>query len=473
MRSRWRVALLLVAALAPAACGGGDDGTDDASATTTTTEVRNRDREREGRGDRGDDRGDEAGAEDAGGDAGDAEIDEDGGGDRKDCDEPTSAEGLEPVEAVELPTDGPAAQAVVYPHPDYEGEPWSQWGVGVEVDGTFFSAIGDHCGRNGNSYLFGYDPDAGVLEALADVLSVTGHEPGAWGYGKIHAPMVEGDDGAVYLTTYWGSHEGIEFADGYEGDRLLRIDPATGEVTDLGAPMPGLGIPSIDVAPGTGLLYGEAVDPVADPKESTFFAYDLDTGEVVATVDKGATKGARDVLVDADGRAWFSTGDEGELTVFDPGSRESEVADVAVPGRYLRASTVPAPDGTVYGVTHQPDELFALHPDGTIDDLGPAGGYVAALALSDDGSTVYFVPGAHGAGFDEGTPVMALDVATGDLSVLVELADAGAEALDLALGGSYDVAVSDDGERLYVGLNAGPAGSDERFGTVVLVTIEL
>ena len=30
------------------------------------------------------------------------------------------------------------------------------------------------------------------------------HEPGAWGYGKIHAQMVVGPCGEVYVATYWG-----------------------------------------------------------------------------------------------------------------------------------------------------------------------------------------------------------------------------------------------------------------------------
>ena len=50
--------------------------------------------------------------------------------------------------AVTLQEPGPdraGVEAVVYPRPDYEGRPWSQWGQGFALeDGRFLSAIGDN-----------------------------------------------------------------------------------------------------------------------------------------------------------------------------------------------------------------------------------------------------------------------------------------------------------------------------------------
>ena len=89
------------------------------------------------------------------------------------------------AEAVTLQEPGPETPgvlAVVYPHPDYEGRPWSQWGQGFALaDGRFLSAIGDHGGADGNSYLYEYDPEAGVLTQIADVLSLVDHTPGRLG----------------------------------------------------------------------------------------------------------------------------------------------------------------------------------------------------------------------------------------------------------------------------------------------------
>ena len=57
------------------------------------------------------------------------------------------------------------------------------------------------------------------------------------------------------------------------------------------------------------------------------------------------------------------------------------------------------PTARCTGSHRTPTTFFALRPDESIDDLGPAPGYIASLAMEPDGSTVYFVPGAHGNGW--------------------------------------------------------------------------
>ena len=48
--------------------------------------------------------------------------------------------------------DGITIDLAIYPHPDYEGNPWSQWGQGIVAPtGRYYSAIGDHLGADGNS----------------------------------------------------------------------------------------------------------------------------------------------------------------------------------------------------------------------------------------------------------------------------------------------------------------------------------
>ncbi len=52
--------------------------------------------------------------------------------------------------------------------------------------------MGDHRGADGNSYLFVFDPATRKLTRFTDILSQVDHQPGAWGYGKIHAQIVAG-----------------------------------------------------------------------------------------------------------------------------------------------------------------------------------------------------------------------------------------------------------------------------------------
>jgi hypothetical protein len=366
----------------------------------------------------------------------------------------------------------PTVEAVVYPHPDHTGNPWSQWGQGVVLpDGRFVSAIGDHLGAGGDSYVYEFDPSTSRLTQIADVASLVPREPGSWGYGKIHAQMVAGACGEVYLSTFYGTAKGLTYSGGYDGDLLLRLDTGTHRLTSLGTPLPRHGIPSLAGAPGGRLLYGEGPDPLSDnEEEGSFFVYDTKAGKVVFEDSDSAHVGFRNVMVDAKGRGYFSAGGR-RLYVYDPGKKGLDLFDEKLPGKWLRASTNPAPDGTVYGATREPDMLFALHPSGEIDSLGKARGYVTSLAIDPSGRYLYYVPDAHGDSWEKGTPLVRVDVATGKDEVVVELNDLAEKQLGLRLGGSYNVVMDPSGKRLYVGMNAGRG--NESLGEVVLMIVTL
>jgi hypothetical protein len=358
-------------------------------------------------------------------------------------------------------------EAVVYPLPDYPGKPWSQWGQGLVLeDGRFLSAVGDHLGVDGNAYLYAYDPESGRMEMLGDVLSFAGARP-SWGYGKVHGQMVPGPCGETYFTTYWGKKPKT-----FDGDLLFRIDADLRSIASLGIPVPGHGVPSLAGWPQGGLVYGEAVDPQAQPKAGPFFAYDVGAGRVVFESGTAPHEGFRNVAVDGQGRAYFSAGG-GQLTVYDPSSNASTVLSATLPGEWLRASTTPGPDGTIYGVTRQPDMLFALEPSGETRTLGPARGYVASMALHPDGERFFYIPEAHGDTWKQGAPLISVDTQTGEEQVIVELNAMAEATLGLRLGGTYNVVVDREGERIFIGFNAGLPGEDNPFGAVVLVVVHL
>lgn len=392
------------------------------------------------------------------------------------CDTPSPKQPAEgpSVEAREIGTDGEVrVEAAVYPHPSYEGDPWTHWGQGIVLpDGRYVSGIGDHLGPDGNSYLFVYDPETGELTELTDVLSLVDHDDGDWGYGKLHAQMVAGPCDEVYIATYWGTKRDLEFGDTYTGDLLLRLDPDSLDIEVLGVPVPERGTPSMASDPESGLLFAEAYNPLEDEEaEGRFFAYDVASEEVVFATDDERHTGFRSLAVDADGKVYMA-GPGDRLLTWEPGQETLEVHDERLPGDMLRAATAPAPDGTVYGVTQEPPVFFALRPDGGIEELGDASEYTASLALSPDGTTVYSVPGAHGDAFRDGTPLVALDTETGEQSVVVELNPMIEEELGLTAGGSYSVALDPAGSTVYVALNAGK-DRDEPWGEIVLAVVHL
>lgn len=370
-----------------------------------------------------------------------------------------------PVPAVSsLPTSG--VELIRYDRPAYVAAPWSQWGQGtVTSDGRFVSAIGDHLGADGNSYVYVWDPATGRLRLTGDVLSAVAHDPGRWGYGKVHGQMIQIGPRYVYFATYWGNRRGLAYGGSYQGDLLMRLDLDTGAIQSLGVPVPGRGIPSLDSFGS--LLYGEAVEPVTDA--GTFFVYDTVSRRVVDIETHPLHDGYRGMAVLDDGSVLLATANE-TLLSYDPRNGELGVHSEVLPGGWLRATTDPAPDGRVFAVTRSPERFVAIETDGSITDLGAAPGYTTSLALF--GDEVLFMPGAHGSANEFGAPLMALNTNSGQQRVVVELEGLAQAELGLSLGGTYSIAVDERARRVFVGMNAGTS-SDDPWGELVLAVIEI
>jgi len=366
----------------------------------------------------------------------------------------------------------PRVEAVIYPHPDYDGDPWSQWGQGLVLDdGRYLSAIGDHRGPDGNSYLFEYDPATKKLTQIIDVLAIVEHTPGDWGFGKIHAQMVRGPCNNVLVTTYWGTRRGIEFTTGYRGDLLINIDPQFKTVGTRRVVHAEHGVPSLAASPDGRLLYAEAVDPLGDDS-GAFVVQDAADGSTIFVDDDPSHTGYRTIAVDADGRAFYSIG-EGALAVYDPQSNTRSRLDAKLPGEWLRAVTEPDRQGIWYGVTRNPEVFFALHPDGTVRTLAEALGYTTSVALSPDGTTLYSVPEAHGGSWEIGAPLIAVDTTTGEQEIVIELQPLAEEYLGVRLGGTYNVAIDKERRTIYIGMNTSDTNDDSGFGEVVLIIVTL
>jgi hypothetical protein len=123
----------------------------------------------------------------------------------------------------------------------------------------------------------------------------------------------------------------------------------------------------------------------------------------------------------------------------------------------MRAAAHESKDGCIYGATHSPAQLFRYRPaKDELTLLGPtwgAGEYVTVTELSPDERFLYYLPGAHGRAFRDGTPVVQYEVATGKRKVLAFLAAAFERELGYVPAGTYGVKLSADGGTLYVNFN--------------------
>jgi hypothetical protein len=197
--------------------------------------------------------------------------------------------------------------------------------------------------------------------------------------------------------------------------------------------------------------------------------YDTATQMTVTQVDDQRQYGFRALGIDpVSGGIFYSIEDE-SLAVLDLATAQFDDLDVTLPGLWLRSVTRPAPDGTVYGAADEEPGLFSISPSGELTDLGAPGGTTTSIAMTPDGSRIFWMPEAHGGAWGIGAVVNSMDTTTGEITEVTSLLDP-FEELGLLPGGTYSV-VYDDG-RLILGVNASPSDDDSGFGTVVLVVIE-
>jgi hypothetical protein len=365
---------------------------------------------------------------------------------------------------------------------------WSSWGDGcVAADGKYYTAIGNHLDYDagqGQSRVYAYDPAADAVKLVVNVRDVVPDL--RYAAGKIHARIDQGRDGWLYFATYYGKtpEKGSEQTRAsFIGSALLRYDPASGKAEHLGAVVEKQGVPTSITDGPRMLMFGYAA------YSGDFFVYDLAKRELKFRGGGEDQEGSRNIMLDALGRAYFGKSD-GTIARYDPATNRVTATKAKLPVAagddkksrgFLRASTTPAPDGTIYGVTNT-GALFAFDPkEEAVRPLGenwPGGGqYTAVMALSPDARFVYYAPGAHGGGSRIGSPVVQYDVRTKQKKVIAFLNPPAREKLNYNVGGTYNLKTSPDGGRLYATFNGAPvnptAKKVETFGQPSLVVIDI
>lgn len=370
----------------------------------------------------------------------------------------------------------PTIDFLYYPGQTYAGKPWSNWGDSLAVNGKYYASIGDHHAANGadkehtgTGRVFEYDPDKKEFRLLVDVAKVLDLPAGHYVPGKIHGRLDLGDDGWLYFSTHRGSTTVTTDAYHYEGDWIFRCDPKTGktEVVVRG-PVPKHCIPCSVLDPKRLIFYGgTAPGTGGETTGIQFFAYDVKNKKLLYSGPDGPSRYM--ILAKSTGRVYYVPGKDegtsGPLMRFDPAKAGPPVKTGVELG--LRAATQETADGLVYTVSKggkgTEATLWAFDTKTErVEKLGDAAvgtqAYIASLDADPTGRFLYYVPGAHGGGEVDGSPVVQYDVKTRTRKVIAFLHPFYQEKYGCTLQGTFSTAVDPKGDRLYVTWNVSRGG---------------
>jgi hypothetical protein len=250
-----------------------------------------------------------------------------------------------------------------------------------------------------------------MMKKVFDAIEQFGpREPRGQRHGKNHARLTEDSQGRIYggTTCSGGLPPGIA----YEGGHLFRYDPSSGQVEDLGIPVPGAGVYCLWLDEARQMVWGIGAAGERNPP-GRFFGYDMKERRTLVLIP---AQGAQDCFMDARGRVYTQLR-RGYLFRYDPDRNEMKELrsirlpdDPALPADPQRGAGGPGvvacnsailrDDGRIFHCT-QGGHLFIYHPDrgdeGEIEPLGMNIGdgtyhaYQVNLSLSRDGKSLYYL----------------------------------------------------------------------------------
>lgn len=377
----------------------------------------------------------------------------------------------------------PQVEFRYYPGQDYEGRPWSVWGDGLVNGDVYYSAIGDHLAPEGNAYVYRFDAESGAFDRIVDVRDTLDLPEGHYTPGKIHSRLTIGRDGCLYFSTHRGSTRVTTPANHFSGDWILRHDLRAG-TTDVvvHAPLPNQCLPTGRLDPQRMLFYAGTADGDYRNKHVQFLVYDVGARRVQFSADDGPYRAM--ILVPQTGRVYFPKGGgRGELVplvCYDPQHpRELRETKVAIG---LRAASQPTRDGVVYTVDGNHLWAFETRME-TARDLGAtvvgSENYITSLDLDPHSERyLYYVPGAHGGAYRDGSPLVQYDLQTRQRKVICFLDPALREAGFVPMG-SYSIAINEGGDTVFITWNGAQVAEDAdpqarlRFNTCGLTVIRI
>jgi sugar lactone lactonase YvrE len=341
---------------------------------------------------------------------------------------------------------------------------WSSWGdICLASDGSVYMAIGDHgdaVGGDARAFMYRWDPKTSRLKQVVDFNVVAPRKKDQPAWSKVHAKIDEGPDGKIYANCTLNdgnraSREDYKFGGDFPGGQIYQYDPETGKSSVYTSLPPRRCSATSLVDPQRGIWWCN----LEAGEGNALWGFDLKTKKTVLQTADGVVSFNRAFALLNDGSLIFNGVDglsqldaaTGKITVKKSSFGES-------PG--MRAASLQAKDGYIYGSTHKLNELFSYHPEkDELKLLGPTwltGEYTTVTVLAPDEKFVYYLPGAHGKAWQYGTPVIQYNIASGKRKVIAFLSDVLADKFGFVPGGTYGVKLSDDGGTLYVNFNGHP-----------------
>jgi hypothetical protein len=377
-------------------------------------------------------------------------------------------------EGVEIAKTPPTVDFFYYPGQDHPGKPWSVWGDGTAAGDRYWSAIGDHLSPKGTAQVYVYDASSKRLRMLVDLRTFFESEkliPAGMNYApaKIHSRIDLGKDGWLYYGTHRGSPGTTTDANGYQGDWILRTHAESGKTEVVAEhPVPKHAIPMSVLDPERLLFYGgTAPGKDAAAKEAWFFVWDVARKRRILSAGGGPGRCA--IFSKSTGRLFW----DGRM--FDPG-KDWQLGESKAPD--VRSATQETPQGIVYGTSGRSADLWAY--DVKNDALTPLGTgavgkqeYTTTIDADPTGRYLYYVPGGHGGGPADGTPVVQFDVKTRTRKVIAFLYKHYYDTYGYTLDGTFSTALDPKGEKLYITWNGMRKGQPKGWESCALTVVHI
>jgi hypothetical protein len=359
--------------------------------------------------------------------------------------------------------------------------PWSNWSQANHYPptGKFYSSVGDHASYDAHIYIVEYDPAARSVKVLPEVNQVLGRGKNVFSEGKIHGWLDFYGGPELWYCTYWAKYpEPTEedYQTGYDGGHIMSLNVMTGDIVDYGVPLVRASWPYHRVDTKRGMMY--AVGMFGE-----FLAWDMTKQQTrwAGYLPEGLGWWVRAILIDEEtGMVYTTNQHESDKAVkhvirYDPFRNRFAKLACEMPKNEatgtvdaMRAQTRDrGPDGLFYAVTSS-GQLFTFDPvkEAVVDrGLNWPGEqrYTTSMDRSPGGRYVYYLPGAHGLGYLDGSPVVQFDTHTGAKKVLAFLAPFYFEKYGYTLGGTFSIKLDATGESLFVLWNGGFADPEEQL----------